>query len=340
LRHIYLTYLQWIFLLFFSGYLFSQDIHYSQFYNSPLNINPALTGIFNGDMRFSGNFRDQWRSVPVPYTTYTGSFDMKVNPNNSEKGFWGFGVNLNYDESGFVRLNHIQLGISGSYTAIINKSNFLTAGIQIGGAQRALRNRDITTNSQFTGLEFDPTLPILEDIDQFNFLYFDASAGLNYRIQGKDGRSKIDLGGAYFHLNTPNQGFIDGGADNPLPSRFSFSALGALKITNGIDLLANGIYQIQGPNSEALAGGGARFYLNQRRGKELAIAVLGHFRFGDAIIPSVEFYYKTWHLGFSYDLNTSPFTVATNRRGGPELSLSYRILKVKPLGTFKTCPIY
>lgn len=341
LRQIYLTSLKWCLLLLFgSGFLYGQDIHYSQFYNSPLNLNPALTGVFNGDMRFSGNFRDQWRSVPVPYTTYTGSFDMKVNPNYSERGFWGFGVNFNYDEAGVVRLNLIQLGISGSYTAILNKNNYLTAGLSVGGAQRSLRNMGINTENQFDGLQFDPTLPIGEMFDNFNFLYFDISGGLNYRLQGNDGRSKLDLGAGYFHINRPNQTFLEGASRNGLPSRISLHGLGAVKLTNGIDLLLNGMYQFQGPNYETLLGLGARFYVNQRRGKEFGFAILGHLRLDDAIIPSIEFYYKTWHLGLSYDINTSPFLEATNRRGGPEVSLSYRIVKVKPLGTYKTCPIY
>lgn len=342
MRQIYISSFLWcvLILLGISSSMRGQDLHYSQFNHSPLNLNPALTGVFNGDVRFMGNFRDQWRSVPVPYTTFTGAFDMKVNPKNSEKGFWGFGVNFNYDEAGFVKLSLINIGVSGSYTAILNKNNFLTAGLQLGGAQRAINDASITTGNQFNGLEFDQTLPIGENFDQVNFLYFDVSAGLNYRLQGNDGRSKLDLGGGYFHINRPQQRFIDDAQDNPLPSRFAFHGLGALKLTNGLDLLANGMYQFQGPNNETVLGLGGKIYINQRRGKELAIAILANWRVDDAIIPAIEFHYKTWHVGLSYDINYSDFVQATNRRGGPEISLSYRILRVKPLGTYKTCPIY
>jgi hypothetical protein len=47
----------------------AQDIHFSQFDQSPFNINPALTGAFDGAFRFIGNQRSQWRSVTVPYRT-------------------------------------------------------------------------------------------------------------------------------------------------------------------------------------------------------------------------------------------------------------------------------
>ena len=56
----------------------SQDLHYSQFYNAHVNINPALTGIFNGDVRVAGNYRSQWKAVPVPYMTFTGAGDFKI----------------------------------------------------------------------------------------------------------------------------------------------------------------------------------------------------------------------------------------------------------------------
>jgi len=46
--------------------LTAQDIHFSQYGNSPLNLNPGLAGVFGGDLRFVGNYRKQWLTVPVP----------------------------------------------------------------------------------------------------------------------------------------------------------------------------------------------------------------------------------------------------------------------------------
>lgn len=315
-----------------------QDIHYSQFNHSPLNINPALTGIFNGDLRFAGNFRDQWRSVAVPYTTFTVAFDTKLYPKRSDNHFWGLGVNFNYDLAGAVKLNLLHLTVSGSYTRIINQNNLITAGVAIGGAQRAFKSSLATTDSQWEGLMFDQTLPIGESFANEAILFADVSAGLNYRLQANE-RTKIDIGAGAFHLNTPSQTFKqDNNVD--LPIRMSIYGLGSLKLTNGLDLLLDAQYTFQGPHAEFVAGAGAKIYLNQNRGKELALVLGANWRTADAIIPKLEFHYKTWHLGLSYDINYSPFTSATNRRGGPELSISYRILKVKPLSTYKTCPIY
>ncbi|HRF37497.1 MAG TPA: hypothetical protein PK198_01815, partial [Saprospiraceae bacterium] len=58
-----------------------------------------------------------------------------------------------------------------------------------------------------------------------------------------------------------------------------------------------------------------------------------------ALIPGIELTYDRWMAGFTYDINISPFNVATNRRGGPEFSLRYIIAKVPALGAFKVCPL-
>src|ERR1700755_1539054 len=58
--------------------VFSQDVGFSQFYDQPFLRNPALAGIFTGDVRLSASFRNQWQSVTVPYTTYGLSSEVKI----------------------------------------------------------------------------------------------------------------------------------------------------------------------------------------------------------------------------------------------------------------------
>ena len=55
----------------------AQDPSFSQFFSSPLNINPALTANINGDWRLISNFRDQWIGPASPYVTGTISYDSK-----------------------------------------------------------------------------------------------------------------------------------------------------------------------------------------------------------------------------------------------------------------------
>src|ERR1035437_9240949 len=66
-----------------TGFTYAQDIHFSQYYASPLTLNPALTGLVNGVFRASLNYRNQWFNIPTqntiaPYQTYQASFDMPL----------------------------------------------------------------------------------------------------------------------------------------------------------------------------------------------------------------------------------------------------------------------
>ena len=67
-----------IILLFLSVALQAQDPHFSQFFSSPLTLNPAFTGKFSGTWRLAANNRDQWPSIPKAYVTTSASFDMAI----------------------------------------------------------------------------------------------------------------------------------------------------------------------------------------------------------------------------------------------------------------------
>ena len=92
-----------------------QDLHFSQFQNSPLNHNPALTGIFSGDQRFAANYRHQWFSVPVEYLTFSASYDQKFRRDGANS-FWSAGALFNYDRAGDANLAMAHLALNGSYT--------------------------------------------------------------------------------------------------------------------------------------------------------------------------------------------------------------------------------
>ena len=324
-------------IIFGGSLITAQDLHYSQFFASPMNINPALTGIFNGDVRFFGNYRNQWNSVPVPYMTFTGGADLKFLGSESDNFFSG-GLIFNYDQAGDSRLRLGALGLSGSYTIKTSENLFLTFGALISGGQRAFSLSDLRFDAQYDGGQFDPTRSIQESFDNTNITIFDINAGANLRWQ-KTPRSKFDFGVGVFHLNAPTHPFYESN-DVKVPLRFDIHAIGGLEIASKLDLLLRGIYQGQGPHSEALLGAGLLIHLNQNLGKEFGLEIAGHYRFGDAIAPMVRLHFRSLEVGMSYDINFSDFDVATLNRGGPEFSLIYRLTKVKPLSSFKVCPIF
>ena len=143
-------------LVMFSCPLFSvaQDIHYSNFGFSPLNMNPALTGVFNGEYRGTANYRSQWSGVPVSYTTFSGSVDMKM-ASKKEIPPFRIGAFLSYDKAGWSKLSNAALYVSGSYLTPLSTKDFLSGGIAIGLNQRSFRTGDLTWDDQYFDKRFN-----------------------------------------------------------------------------------------------------------------------------------------------------------------------------------------
>jgi type IX secretion system PorP/SprF family membrane protein len=333
-----------------SLFLSAQDIHFSQYLNSPMNLGPGMTGVFGGDMRFTANYRNQWRQVPVPYSTFSGVVENKfyLQKQRYDRYLTG-GLILNQDRQGDLRLTSLQVGIPVAITLPLKKKvsplshNFLTLGVVPMFGQRSFGTNKFTFDAQYVDCMFDPSAAINESqfLERNSLTYFDFSAGLNYRWQSKVYRSKIDVGTGWHHINRPDHDFWQGDDKVKLERRLAFYTSLLFQVKSNVDIVGQGLYQTQGAYKQVAFGAGARFHLNQRPYHEFALQVGANFRqtYNDAIIPHVEAHFRTWTLGLSYDINISPAKIVTNRRGGPEVALIYRLYKVKPLSKFKSCPI-
>ncbi len=321
--------------------LFSQDFHYSQFYNEPLNFNPSLAGVMDGDKRIIFSIRDQYRTTPIPYFTFSGSYDMKFIPNKPSLGYFSAGAVFNYDKQGDAKFTVFNFNVAGNYTLVINRKNFLSGGGLIGFSNRGFSENDLRWNRQYDPGRgtYDPTINSGESFESYRFSYLETGLGLNYKYQHTE-RTSLVLGGSVFHISTPSQNFIKYGTDQ-LDMRFAFMAIGNIKIMDNLDFQANFLYQQQDVYKESVIGGIAKIYINKRRGKQLALhlGLLG--RFGEGWAPKIAVEYNEFYLSMNYDIATKPvLSEITNYRGGPELHFIYKIKKVKPLSEFKICPIY
>lgn len=339
-------------LFFLIGWALSaQDIHYSQFYNAPLGMNPALTGIFQGDTRFMGNYRQQWTPW-VNYLTFTGVADMKFYPKQPRNGFFSGGLDFNYDQAGDSKLQLIRLGLNGSYTHRVSDRAYLTLGAMLSGNQRGFKQGGLTFDEQFDPGQgqFINTLDPGENFGNTTQFFLDFGTGINFRIQSlgdaelvdeQKYRSKLDVGIGIFHLTNPNQSFFEG-YESPLFTRYSPYVSGTIQLgkNSPLDAIVHLNGQLQGPYEEWLAMAGLKIHLETTPGKQLSIQPGVGYRFdefGDAYYPTIEVNYNSWRVGLSWDVNVSDAKIATNRNGGPELSLQYIISK--PLPKFKICPL-
>lgn len=322
-----------------SAMLVAQDIHYSQFNRSPIYINPALAGIFKGDVRFVGNYRSQWNKVPVNYKTFSGSVEKKFINTNHKNSLFSGGFLFNYDEAGDLELSNTGIGLVGSYTHRLAEKHFVTGGLHIGLAQRRLSLNKLQVDQQYNGDTFDPSLSTGESGLNNSISFGDFSGGLNYRFQNPYTRTKLDIGGSIFHINTPNTSLYEG-AKVDLSRRYNIYGIANFKITEDFDLGLRAVGQFQGPHQEIVVGGTVKYHLEKGRSREVAVGLALEYRIGDAWIPTIIVDYHNWSFGFNYDINTSTFNIATIRKGGPELSVIYIFSKVRPPKEFEICPIF
>ena len=336
-----------IFLFFAVSFsLTAQDIHYSQFKNASTLLSPALTGVFDGKTRLAANYRAQWYTVPVSYRTVLGAFDTKLYSSDHKTSFWGLGAVLSYDRAGDSRMGTTAIGLNGSYSHQLTKANFITLGVQLQGTQRSFHTDRLRFDEQYDGENFNPLLSNNEDFSDRSAIYGDFSAGFNWNYNKPNSRSKVNTGMGWFHINRPNASFWDE-ADIHLCQRFNAYVLSQFQLTNKFDLLLHGLGRGQGTTREYLIGTAGRIHVNQTPTKKLAIDLGLAYRWntygfttGDALIPNIEFNFKDWLFGISYDINLTQFKTASSGFGGPEFAVQYIFRPAPTIEFCPTCPVY
>ncbi len=318
-----------------------QDIHFSQFYMSPLSLNPASTGLFDGDYRFAANYRGQWAAVPVPYITFSGSADMNLTGNRLGKDKIGGGLFVYTDKAGDAGFGTTQFSPSVSFIKNIGKENtehLLAIGIQPGMVQRVINFSRLRFDNQYNGDAYDGNLPSGETFPYNSFSYFNLSAGLNWLYKPAE-RTTFNLGTGLFNLNNAKQSFF-ADDDIRLSRRFTFHGRAQFRLAEKMDLMPGFMFLKQFNYTELAAGTSLKFLMDSRRGQSQAFYTGCWLRFSDAVILSAGYDYQNFNFGLSYDINISDLRPASNGRGGLEIAVIYILKKVPPLINKKICPSY
>lgn len=340
LKNIKLHFLIYLLLLICSNSN-AQDIHLSQFYTAPLNLNPATTGFFSGTHRFGLNYKNQWSSVTVPYQTIAVSSELQLLKRKFHRDLFGGGLQINRDKAGDSEFGTFQALFSLSYIKSINKKNshFISLGIQGGPSQRTINYNALMFDNQHDGDAYNPSLHHGENFEKTNFWYFDFSSGLHWHLQ-LDKEQRYDAGLALFHINRPNQSFF-GYNDILLDNKLVIYGNSLLQFWNNTDLLPSFLFMNQGKYRELTFGTRVRF-VKEKRPIDYTATNFGLFlRHNDAVIVVFGLDYKSYTFGISYDVNISRLKIASNSRGGLELSASYRLNKTgKVVPREVPCPIF
>lgn len=313
-----------------------QDIHFSQFYNSPLTLNPANTGSFDGDYRFAGNYRNQWNAVTIPFATLSMTGDM--NTAFGVKGL-GLGAVFSHDNTGDSKFTTTVLNLGGSYRFDLGKDRFFTIGAQSGVTNKTLSYDELTFDAQYNGFSFQQGLPSRENFSTNRQTFFNLHSGVRYE-QKFDERNRFNLGLGLFNITKPTESYFNNQAIE-LDRRFVADASYQFDVSSEIDLIPTMFLMVQGAYFEYIVGAKGKYILSEAVGAKQAAYIGLFFRTKDAGFITAEYDYNNWHFGLSYDINLSTLRQASNGRGGIEFSAIYILKQLKMNSEkFKKCPDY
>jgi type IX secretion system PorP/SprF family membrane protein len=315
-------------LLMLVGMLHAQDPHFSQFFASPLTLNPAFTGKFDGEIRVVGNYRNQWPTINNAFITSTASVDFHIAKNRiAPNDTWGVGALFLSDNSaaGAVKYNYASL--STAYHKGLDEEGYhqLGVGFQATYANMRINPAQLTFEDQLTNLGFTGVTQETFGNTTLNKSYLDLNAGVLYTGSTND-RNNFYLGISLYHINKPKVQFTDTGY-YLLSSRATLQAGTYFSVGQTTTLHLSAMQTFQGGAAETIFGGAFQLIANPDVPKPTSVYVGSWIRFNDAIIPYVGLEFDDFRIGATYDVNTSSLKTASQKQGGIEVSLIYALRK-------------
>ncbi len=317
----------------FTGEAMAQDIHFSQFYMSPLTLNPACAGAFK-DVDATLNYRNQWGSVSSPYKTMEAAVDLRAFQKKWKSGFLGLGLNVYNDVAGDGNLTTTMVDLSLAGHVRIDNHQLLSAGVQGGFGQSSIQVSNLSWDNQWNGFEYNSQLPSGETFKNQSFLYPDVGAGVLYQynkgemyVSGND-NLQSDIGFSVSHINQPMQTFYASSTDQ-LYMKYTLHGNMTFGLKNTpLSLMPGFVFYRQGPTQEIMVGSLVKYTLKEDSKytgyvKGASIALGAYYRWNDAVVISSLMEFANYAIGVSYDVNVSDLRTASNGLGGIELALRY-----------------
>ena len=317
------NYISLIFLCCF-GVASAQGLHFSQYFNAPLLVNPANAG-FNPDYnyRFGGNYRNQWANLASPpYQTSCLWGDVQMFTGKFQNSWIGLGGTIYKDQAGSGNLTSTQGYASIAYHQLLGNSSLLSLGVNLGAVSKNIDLNKLTFDNQWNGQFFNTSSPVEggENFVKNNVTYFDMQIGLNYAWFVSE-TVYLNVGYSAMHINKPTESFfsVNSDVDATVPIRSTLFFNGSFKLQDLWILNPNIYISKSGGNNEAVVGMNANRNLSGDGAKQLILGL--YYRYRDAFIPMVGYQLNDLKMTVSYDVTASNLAGFNGSQGGYELSI-------------------
>lgn len=297
----------------------SQDIHFSQFFETPLLRNPSLAGIFKGDIRAQAVYRDQWNSVTNAYRTGSLNAEFKM-PIGKANDFVTAGMQLLFDKAGTIGWTsaHALPAINYHKSLSNDWNTYLSLGFMGGIVNRRFDRSKMTTNNTYdNGTDG-------ENFAVSSYTFADGAVGMSFNSQlNANPDNNFFIGAAYHHFNKPKNTFYQNSTLQLAP-KYVFSGGVKFSVTDYAYMTLQGDFSTQGGAREMIGGALYGLKLGDDPENPLYTIHAGAFlRWNDALIPVIKLDYIPFSVAISYDANISKLKPSSYGRGGFELSVSY-----------------
>ena len=312
----------------------AQSALFSQYYFSPLNVNPALLGTQSHGMA-GVQHRTQWRNLANPHQASALSLAKPVFLSGSLRQAGGIGLSLVNETVGtdrFYRATGINLGAAYNLSLNQRQTRLLSFGLQGGFTQRRLYLDRLQWGSQYDpAVGYNPEIsPSIETLnDRVGFATF--TAGLTYhynpsrelllrRLSGFTGLAVANLNRPYASFHQTNR------SREALLVRWH-SGL-EFPVAPSVRILPQALVAYRNAQQYHVNVGTYVHYAfsppYQATDQHLQLLAGAWYRWNDSWVTSAGLSYQNYLLAVSYDFNTQPVAAGAFRGGAFEVSLSYR----------------
>jgi type IX secretion system PorP/SprF family membrane protein len=294
---------------------------------APLVVNPAFTGGFNGTFRAAAIYRDQWRSVTVPFKTYAASIDAPIVRDLSVDDYLAAGLQFYNDKAGDGNLSNTSVLASVAYHKFLgggqsDPDKTLSVGFQGGYTSKSIDLSKLYFGNEFFNGQFNPGLnPGMNN----KIHYWTVNAGISWAQRTGD-RFAYTIGLGANNLNQPNESLQKReNSEVGLGMRYT-AQLGAIaNIGDRLSLRPAALYQSQATAYELVVGNEFNYAIGNPEFRDVSTSVFAgvFYRNSDAIMVTAGLEFRSFRFGVSYDYNTSALKDASKGNGGFEIAIRY-----------------
>lgn len=338
MKHLTIVFFYSILVIVSPGLVAAQDKLFTQAFAHPVDINPAFSGTIDGRYRVTVAYRDQWRSfIESPYTTMGVYGDIKIVPQERSDDFFGAGFSIIADRTAILNVNQNLISLYGSYHKAMNadKKRYISAGLNLGIAQRNLNYEDIYFNDQFNGLD-QYSLGTAEILPANNFAFVDIGLGVSFTSELST-YSSLSAGISVDHLPGSSISFYKHSLEQEeeLPDAKidrKFTGYLSLELASNeyLSVLPRVIWQQEGPHRMLAAAALVKFDITDYDNQAFHLGGgvrLNQFAM-EGFKPSAFYLMAAYELeglliGLSHDISTTRLGSISAGRGAFELSISF-----------------